>query len=466
MRHPLDDALGAAFPPGTVFAVGGRVRDELRAAASGTPVPPKDLDYVVVGLAQDEVEARLRALGSVDVVGASFAVLKFRNAQGSADVALPRRERSTGAAHRAFAVESGPEIPLEDDLRRRDFRMNMIARRIDDDAIVDPYGGLADIRAGRIDIVDEATFRDDPLRMLRASQFAARFDFLPSERTVAAMTEAAVLVSTVSAERIGDEIGKLLTASRPSVGIELLRTTGVLAHFWPELLEGVGVDQNDWHAYDVYRHALETVDASPPDDPLVRLAALLHDVGKPRTAAPRPDGRGNTFYAHEVVGAEMVPAMLARLRSSTETVETVTQLVRHHMYAADCEQAPKTVRRFVRRVGPQRLARLFALRRADVIGSGLPERDGGNNRRFEAHVASVLAERPPLGTHELAIGGDAVIALLQARGLADASFRGDARVGAILGALVEEVLDDPSRNEAGFLVAVANRYVDEHFVRP
>jgi hypothetical protein len=136
------------------------------------------------------------------------------------------------------------------------------------------------------------------------------------------------------------------------------------------------------------------------------------------------------------------------------------------MYAADCEQAPKTVRRFVRRVGPQRLARLFALRRADVIGSGLPERDGGNNRRFEAHVASVLAERPPLGTHELAIGGDAVIALLQARGLADASFRGDARVGAILGALVEEVLDDPSRNEAGFLVAVANRYVDEHFVRP
>ena len=464
MRHPLDDALSAVFPPRTVYAVGGRVRDELRAAGTGATAFPKDLDYVVVGLNQAEVAERLGRIGSVDVVGASFAVFKFRGPLGEADVALPRRERSTGTGHREFTIESGPEISLEDDLRRRDFRMNMIARRIDDEAIVDPYGGVADIQAARIDIVDEVTFREDPLRLLRAAQFAARFEFSPTDRTRAAMEAAAPLVATVSPERVGDEIAKLMGAPRPSVGIELLRTTGVLAHLWPEILEGVGVEQNVWHAFDVYRHALATMDAAPAHDPLLRLAALLHDVGKPRTAAPRPDGRGNTFYSHEIVGADMVPKMLARLRSSNETVETITRLVRYHMYAADPEQPAKTVRRFVRRVGADHLGRLFALRHADVSGSGLPEHEPGTNAAFEARVAAVLAERPPLGITDLAIGGAEVIALLTERGLAGPDFRGDARVGAILHALLEEVLDDPARNEAGFLVAAANRYVDEHFV--
>lgn len=464
MRHPLDDALAAAFPPGAVYAVGGRVRDDLRAVAAGAVAVPKDFDYVVVGLEQADVDERLRRLGDVDVVGASFAVFKFRGPLGEADIALPRRERSTGSGHREFKIESGPEITLDEDLRRRDFRMNMIARRIDDDAIVDPYGGVADIAAARIDIVDEATFRDDPLRLLRAAQFAARFAFVPTDRTVVAMTEAAMLVATVSGERIGDEITKLLGAPQPSVGIELLRSTGVLGHLWPELLEGVGVAQNDWHAYDVYRHALATMDAAPPGDPLLRLAALLHDVGKPRTAAPRPDGRGNTFYSHEIVGAEMVPALLARLRSSNETVDTVTRLVRYHMYAADPAQPPKTVRRFVRRVGTEHLPRLFALRHADVTGSGLPEHEPGTNAAFEAHVAAVLADRPPLGVADLAIGGAEIIALLVERGLAAADFRGDRRVGTVLHALLEEVLDDPARNEAGFLVTAANRYIDEHLV--
>jgi len=464
VRHPLDDALGTAFPSGSVYAVGGRVRDDLRAKAAGSVAVPKDLDYVVVGLTQADVAERLGRLGRVDVVGASFAVFKFRSPLGEADIALPRRERSTGTGHREFTIESGPEITLDEDLRRRDFRMNMIARRIDDDAIVDPYGGVADIEAARIDIVDEATFREDPLRLLRAAQFAARFDFTPTERTVSAMTEAAALVATVSGERIGDEMTKLLGAPRPSVGVELLRLTGVLAQLWPEILEGVGVQQNDWHAYDVYRHALATMDAAPADDPVLRLAALLHDVGKPRTAAPRPDGRGNTFYSHEIVGAEMVPAMLARLRSSNEAVETITRLVRYHMYAADPDQPPKTVRRFVRRVGADHLPRLFGLRHADVTGSGLPEHEPGTNAAFEARVAAVLAEQPPLGITDLAIGGAEVIALLVARGLAGPDFRGDRRVGTVLHALLEEVLDDPSRNEAGFLVAAANRYADEHFV--
>jgi tRNA nucleotidyltransferase (CCA-adding enzyme) len=462
VRHPLDDVLIAALPQAAVYAVGGRVRDEFRQRLEAVERPPKDLDYVVTGISADALLAALRRAGRVDLVGASFAVLKFRHPAGEGDIALPRRERSTGVGHKEFAVEAGPEIPLEDDLGRRDFRMNMIARRVADDAVVDPFGGVADIRAERIDIVAESAFSDDPLRMLRAAQFAARFGYRLTERTVAAMTAAAALIGSVSGERIGEEVAKLMLAATPSTGIEILRGTGVLAELWPELLEGIGVEQNDWHAYDVYRHNLATLDAAAPGDLPLRLAALLHDVGKPRTTAPRDDGRGNTFYQHEHVGAEMVPEMLARLRLPNETVETVAHLVRQHMYAADPDALDRTVRRFIRRIGPEHLERLFALRRADIVGSGLPGR-GDFNARFESRVAAVLAERPALGLRQLALTGRDVIAAFERKGLAAAGFQGDARVGAVLQALFEEVTDDPSLNEPTLLAQRAERYIDEHF---
>ncbi len=279
------------------------------------------------------------------------------------------------------------------------------------------------------------------------------------------MRRAAHLVSTVSAERVGEEIGKLLTAPAPSTGLEILRETGVLAHLWPELLEGIGVDQNEWHAYDVYRHALATLDAAPAGDPILRLAALLHDVAKPRTAAPREDGRGNTFYQHETAGADMVRPMLARLRLPNETVETVARLVRQHMYAADPDAPDKTLRRFARRIGPEHLERQFALRHADIAGSGLPKRDDANER-FEARVASVLAEKPAFRVQDLAITGRDVIAMMERAGVAPSGFRGDVRVGEVLRALFEDVTDDPSHNEPGRLAARAQRYIGEHFSAP
>jgi tRNA nucleotidyltransferase (CCA-adding enzyme) len=465
VRHPLDDVLTAALPEFGVYAVGGRVRDEFRSKLDGVERPAKDLDYVVTGATLEDLLGALQPLGRVDVVGASFAVLKFRHEAGEADIALPRRERSTGLGHKEFAVEAGPEIPLEDDLARRDFRMNMIARRVTDDEIADPNGGIEDIRYGRIDIVAEAAFEDDPLRMLRAAQFAARFGYALTERTQAAMRAAAPLVTTVSAERVGEEFAKLFSAEAPSGGIEILRDSGVLAALWPELLEGIEVDQNDWHAYDVYRHNLATLDAAPRGDFTLRLAALLHDIGKPRTAAPRPDGRGNTFYQHEQVGAEMVPVMLARLRLPNETIETVAHLVRHHMYAADPELQDKTLRRFVNRIGPEHLRRLFTLRWADIEGSGLPKRDD-SNERFEARVAEIVAQQPAFSVRDLRVTGADVIDAFVRRGLAEPGFRGDWRVGDVLHALFEEVTDDPSRNEAGLLVARAERYIDEHFAVP
>ena len=456
MKHPLDDVLLAALEPQTLYAVGGRVRDELRAEGGERVSRSADLDYVVTGTPLEELTRRLRRVGRVDVVGASFAVIKLSTPVGDADIALPRRERSTGVGHRDFAVEMGPEVPLRDDLARRDFRVNMMARAIETGELIDPYGGASDIGARRIDILRPEAFQEDPLRMLRACQFAARFNYAISAPAAEAMRAAAPMAASVAPERVAEELWKLMRAERPSYGIEWMRETGVLEWVWPELLEGFRVAQNEWHAYDVYRHNLETLDATPPGDPVLRLAALLHDIGKPRTKD------GPHFYRHEHAGEGMVHGMLARLRLARDVEDTVAHLVRQHMYSADPEASPATIRRFIRRVGAEHLERLFALRSADVVGSGLPKR-GDGNERFEARVRAIIAERPPFSVRDLAIGGDVVTQTLVARGLAARGFRGDERVGKILRYLFEQVTDDPARNDPAQLSVLVDRYIDEHY---
>jgi putative nucleotidyltransferase with HDIG domain len=454
--HPLDARLAEALAPGRLFAVGGRVRDEIREKVEGVELPAKDLDYVVTGLTLDELTARLEPLGRVDLVGAAFAVAKLTTDGLTVDVALPRRERSTGHGHREFEVQSGPDIPLEDDLARRDFRMNMIARSLPNGDLVDPYGGEADIRAGLIDILTPQTFEEDPLRMLRAAQFTARFGYVPTPATIAAMRASAPLVRTVAPERIHDELQKLFTlAPQPSVGLRLLAETGVLAQFWPELLEGIGVEQNEWHAYDVWQHNLATIDATPPGDATLRLAALLHDIGKPRTK------EGPHFYRHEQVGAEMAGDMLRRLRFSNETVETVEHLVRQHMYVQDPELSDAAIRRFIRRIGLPHLQRQFAVRHADITGSGLPKRDD-SNERFEARVWEEVERKPAFSVADLAIGGDDVIKAMVYTKLAPDGFHGDARVGAALQWLFEQVTERPERNERQVLLTLLDGYLAVH----
>jgi putative nucleotidyltransferase with HDIG domain len=452
--NPFDERLAAVLPPGSLFAVGGRVRDELRAAIEGSELSSKDLDYVVTGVPIDELRQRLVALGRVDIVGAAFAVLKLTANGETVDVALPRRERSTGAGHRDFDVQSGPEIPLTDDLARRDFRMNMIARALPSGDLIDPYRGEADIRARRIDILTPRTFDEDPLRMLRAAQFAARFEYAASERTKSAMAGAAPEVRTVSAERVYDELAKLfIQARRPSIGLELLRETGVLAYVWPELLEGIGVDQNEWHAYDVWNHTMHTLDATPPGDLVLRLSALFHDIGKPRTK------EGPHFYRHEIVGAEMARAMLERYRFPNDVIGSTVHLVRQHMFSADPEMKEATVRRFIRRIGLNNIEHLFGLRDADVAGSGLPKR-GDHNEQFHRRVLDEIARRPAFSIADLHVSGDDVIARLVERGLAPPEYRGDERVGAALRWLFEQVTDAPERNERISLLQLLDDYLD------
>src|SRR5476651_1125855 len=205
-QQNLDDLLCRLLDGAGVYAVGGRVRDEILAENGLRPASePGTLpihDYLVTGIALDELVHKLRQAGSAELVGASFGVVKFASNGMVTDIALPRRERSTGTHHRDFAVDYDPAIPVEDDLARRDFRINMMARNLRTGEIIDPFGGRADVEAKRLDILTDQVFVEDPLRILRGAQFAARFDLTVTDRAMSGMREAAHLVSTVAAERV------------------------------------------------------------------------------------------------------------------------------------------------------------------------------------------------------------------------------------------------------------------------
>lgn len=448
----IEAVLAAALPNAGIYAVGGSVRDAVLAEL-GRPQPHQpDLDYLVAGIRLEELLTRLAEHGRGELVGASFGVIKFTRGPITVDIALPRRERSTGPHHRDFVVESSPDIPLEEDLSRRDFRVNMLARDVRTGKIIDPYGGRADLEFRRLDALREAAFEEDPLRILRGAQFAARFGLQPTEATLAAMRAAAELIPTVAPERVADELVKLLRlAPHPSVGLELLRDTGALVYIMPELLEGWGVEQNQYHAYTVYYHSLRTLDEAPPEV-TVRLAALLHDVGKPRTK------EGPHFYGHQQVGEKMARAMLERLRFPSDTIDRVCKLILNHMYSTADVMTDAGIRRFIRRVGVPDLSHLFALRHADIRASGIPPHDGGENERFEVRVDLMIKAGHALTINDLKISGQDVIKIMRELGLVDEDFRGDERVGAALRMCLEKVLDDPGCNEPETLRALVRSF--------
>ena len=453
----IDRALLDALPAGGLYAVGGRVRDEIRFELGQSNDGEPNLDYLVTGLDLGAIINALAPLGRAELVGSSFGVIKVTTHGVTVDVALPRREKSTGAHHRDFDVQFGPEIPVEDDLARRDFRMNMIARDLRTGAIIDPFGGRDDIRQRRLDALSADVFVEDPLRVLRGAQFAARFGVTPTPHTLAAMRDAAELIPTVAAERIAEELTKLLRKARkPSVGFELLREVSALHHVLPELMEGWQVEQNEFHRFTVYYHSLACCDFAEEEgldrDLVVRLAALLHDIGKPRTK------EGPHFYRHEFVGEQMAREALSRLRFASDVVDQVCHLIVNHMYAADDALTDAAIRRFIRRVGPADVGALFALRRADVLASGLPARDTEHQRRFEVRVRAEIEKRPPFGVKDLAVRGEDVIAEMRALGLAGPDFAGDARVGKALAHCLEQVLDDPRKNDVAVLRAIVREF--------
>jgi tRNA nucleotidyltransferase (CCA-adding enzyme) len=327
------------------------------------------------------------------------------------------------------------------DLARRDFTVNAIAIDPVNGEIIDPWGGMRDLEQRILRAVGNPLdrFTEDGLRPLRAARFAATLELEIEPATLAAIEPALGTYRKVSAERIRDELVKAMKASKPSRAFDIMRMTGMLAVSLPEMLQAVGCEQNHFHAYDVWQHSLATLDACGGDAPL-RFAALLHDVGKPRTREVSDKTHDFTFYHHEIVGAKMAAVILERLRFSNEERARIVGLIEHHLVCYTPEWSDAAVRRFVRRVGKERLADIFALNRADVRSKGTDaSADLAATDELEARVASVVAAKDALSVRDLVVDGQDVMRELR--------IGPGRKVGEVLECLLEKVIEDPKLND-------------------
>ena len=327
------------------------------------------------------------------------------------------------------------------DLARRDFTVNAIAIDPLIPALIDPWKGQEDLAARVLRAVGDPTLRfsEDGLRVLRAARFAATLECTIEPRTLAAIEPTLGTYRKVSAERVRDEWMKTMKAKKPSIAFEVMRTTGILGVTLPEMLESVGLEQNRHHAYDVWTHALACLDACQGDAPL-RIAALLHDIGKPRTRARSDKTNDYTFYNHEKVGAEMAGPILDRLRFSNEEKARITSLVANHLVCYSDEWSDAAVRKWIRRVSPERVEDLYALNQADLLGKGRDvAQDLAGLERLKERVAREFAAQHALSTRDLAVDGKDVMREL--------AIKPSRRVGEVLESLLERVVEDPSLNE-------------------
>ncbi len=351
---------------------------------------------------------------------------------------------------------------VEEDLARRDFTVNAMALQIpeglvgdgeiDEEYIVDPFDGREDLKDEKIRAVGDANerFTEDALRLMRAVRFSAQLGFTIAKDTKAAIEKHAGLLEFIAKERIRDEFSKLLMTSRGHEGVELMRQTGLLKFVIPELLEGVDMEQNQHHIYSVYEHNLKSLQyAVEKEFPLdLRLAALLHDVGKPKSRQWKntPTGKKTragkkgdwTFYGHQVIGAKQSLAILERLHYPKDLIEKVSLLVYEHMFVYDPDVVTLSgVRRLISRVGDENVDALIKVREADRIGSGVPKAQPYRLRYLQAMIEKVKTD--PISAKMLAIKGDEVIRI--------SGLKPSRSIGAIIAILLDEVLEDPSLND-------------------
>ena len=337
-------------------------------------------------------------------------------------------------------------VSLEKDLERRDFTINALAYRPKTKTLVDRHGGEADLKARVIRSVGkpELRFQEDALRMMRAVRFMAQLNFVIEQGTAEAIFKNADNLSHISRERVRDELLKIIETAEPMMAIATLQKLGLLRFIAPDLERGIGVSQNQAHSFDVYEHLLRTMQHAADRDwnTAVRVAGLFHDVSKPETRRWSDEKRDWTFHGHEVVGARVTKRILADLKFPKELAEKVVSLVRWHMFFSDPDQVTMSaVRRMIANVGREHIWDLLNLRVCDRIGTGRPKEQPFRLRRYMAMVEQAL--RDPLTLGMLAIDGQRILAMGEKPG---------PRIGAILHALLEEVLENPALNTEEQLV--------------
>jgi tRNA nucleotidyltransferase (CCA-adding enzyme) len=438
--EPVRGLLSTLWDAGhAAYVVGGSLRD----IALGRPAADWDLasdalPEQVLALLPDAVYENQFGTVGVRRGGDVFAITTFRSDHDYADFRRPHH------------VEFGDTIEL--DLARRDFTCNAMAwgapaKHAGTPELVDLYGGLADVEARLIRAVGDPSvrFEEDALRMIRAVRLAVTLDLTVEPATLAGIEERAELVRHLSGERIATELDRMLAADQPSVGLRLLSDTGLLAGISPDLASQRGIPQNKVEGEDLWDHTLRSVDAAPSGRPVVRLAALVHDIGKPATFA---DGH---FIGHDSVGADLAAAFLERLHAPRSVRERVVHLVRNHMFSYESNWSDAAVRRFIAKMtldgtATEALEELFDLRVADNVGSGLPA-DAGGLDELRSRVADALREGVVLDRRDLAVDGRDLMAEL---GLGPGP-----RLGLILDTLLERAQDDPALNDGPTLLLLA-----------
>jgi len=417
------------------YIVGGCVRDLLRKAE------PEDWDVAT--------NARPEEIGKIFLK--SFADNKFGTVTvltGSENIKLKEVEITPYRIDEKYSDKRHPDKvrwakTIEEDLARRDFTVNSMAlsREL---VVVDPFGGKKDLKNKIIRAVGNAEdrFSEDALRMMRAIRFATTLNFKIETNTARAIKKNSFWFQAISKERVRDEFFKIIMADKASDGIELLRELGLLKYIVPELEEGYKVSQNKHHIYDCYEHSLLSLKyaAQKKFNKYVRLAALFHDIAKPRVK--KGEGPDSTFYGHEIFGARMTTQILNRLKFPRKDIEKITKLVRYHLFYYNVgEVSESSVRRLVRQAGPENMEELLQVRMADRIGSGVPKAEPYKLRHLKYIIEKVSQD--PISAKMLKVNGNNIMKLLK--------IKPGPKIGQILDILLGYILEDPKKNNREFL---------------
>ena len=437
------------------YLVGGAVRDMfMNKEASDWDVATDATPEQVISAFKKVIPTGI-AHGTVTVhfMGEEIEVTTFRIEQGYSDGRHPDKV--------SYASD------IEEDLSRRDFTMNAIAVSLKDGSIVDPFNGKADIKNKVIRSVGNPLerFNEDGLRPIRAIRFASQLGFEIETNTLQAISNEKVLqkTSTISIERFRDELVKLLKSPKPSVGLKLLESTNIMKLFLPELLEGRNCIQNDvrgYHVFDVLDHNFYSCDGAPVHKVNVRLAALLHDIGKPASKVVKVTDEGEiyNFFSHEKYSETIARKLLTKLRFSNNEINNVCHLIENHMFHYEESWSDAAIRRFVVRVKPENIEDLIDLRLADMYGKyNMPIQIKESNAcdlliQLQDRIKKIQEENSAFTLKSLAVSG---------KDLMEIGIPSGKLIGKILNTLLETVLDDPNQNNKDVLLNIAKNLYEQ-----
>lgn len=419
------------------FVVGGAVRDAMLGKE------PNDWDLATSAHPREIIDIFKEEGYQVIPTGIDFGTVTVIVDKEPIEITTFRSDGEYSDGRRPDSVTYASNIV--EDLSRRDFTINAMAYS-PRNGLIDPFRGQDDIKGKSIKAVGIASerFKEDSLRMMRAVRFSTRLDYKIEEKTKDAIKENKDLIKNVSQERIRDELSKTLLTDRPSQGINTLRETGLLDKVLPEIVDTYNFDQkNLHHDKDVYNHTLDVID-KVSDNIEVRMAALFHDSGKPKTFELDENNQGR-FFGHEKESAKLAEEAMTRLTFSNKEIEHVKTLVKNHMTMHDDKPTDRSVKRFMNRVGEDRLENMFDLFKADRMSSAPEYQDVSKIEELENRVNKIIENQEPIRVTDLDIDG---------HDLMDYGIRQGPEIGKTLNGLMEKVLDNPELNNKEILLSM------------